>query len=261
MRKVQVAVSGLLALMTVSAVQAAADIVEFVSCPVYRDARAGKKSGCWLADAPESGIRFDISASPVKPDWNYAVLVQGQITDNSDACGGKVLNPVRVSVLSEPCPQYRLPAEGYPGTPFVRPANIVKPLSVDRAPLTGPFEDKQFHVFFDYNKSFLTYQFGDYQLDEAAYWILQAKPSRVVITGFADTHGITVSGHELREKELIAQDRADIIVTSLLRLGVPEGAVATKINMAPEQLPGETDGVSGLVTTSRWRVTIDAYFD
>ena len=30
-------------------------LVRFVSCPVYRDADSGKKSGCWLADRRESG--------------------------------------------------------------------------------------------------------------------------------------------------------------------------------------------------------------
>jgi hypothetical protein len=88
----------------------------FIACPIYRDADAGRKSGCWLADEGTSGQRFDVSQAPTKPDWNHEVLVEGEVTSQQEnACGGLVLNPVRVSVLPGPCTRHMLPAEGFPG--------------------------------------------------------------------------------------------------------------------------------------------------
>ena len=55
--------------------QDAGALVRFIACPVYRDADSGKKSGCWLVDDPASGVRYDASLSPYKPDWNFGVLV------------------------------------------------------------------------------------------------------------------------------------------------------------------------------------------
>ncbi|HEV7694602.1 MAG TPA: hypothetical protein VGO52_27440, partial [Hyphomonadaceae bacterium] len=60
--------------------QAPGDTVRFISCPIYRDVDAGRKSGCWLADERESGRRFDIGNAPTKPDWNHEVLVEGKIS-------------------------------------------------------------------------------------------------------------------------------------------------------------------------------------
>src|SRR5581483_9393417 len=79
-------------------VAAPAAELRFVTCPIYRDTDAGRKSGCWLADSPEDGRRYDVTPSPTKPDWNYAVLVEGRPSAHqTDVCGGVVLDPVRVS--------------------------------------------------------------------------------------------------------------------------------------------------------------------
>ena len=37
------------------------NLVRFVACPIYRDADSGRKSGCWLATDPASGIRYDLA--------------------------------------------------------------------------------------------------------------------------------------------------------------------------------------------------------
>ena len=110
------------------------DVVSFVSCPIYRDTDAGKKSGCWLSDDPETVRRYDISKATNKPDWNFAVLVEGKLSDDQDnACGGAVLDPVRVSVLRDTtCTRFMLPEEDYPGRPFVLPKTNTTPLSVER---------------------------------------------------------------------------------------------------------------------------------
>ena len=80
--------------------QDASEAVRFVTCPVYRDTDNGRKSGCWLASDPASGIRYDVTAAPTKPDWNHAILVEGFVAKAAgDPCGGVVLEPARVSVL------------------------------------------------------------------------------------------------------------------------------------------------------------------
>src|SRR5690606_1416098 len=38
--------------------------LRFVTCPIYRNTDAGRKSGCWLADSPEDGQRYDVTRSP-----------------------------------------------------------------------------------------------------------------------------------------------------------------------------------------------------
>ena len=109
----------LLALAAPLAAQAAetGELVRYIACPVYRDADSGRKSGCWLADDPASGERWDVSLSPHKPDWNFAVLVEGRVADAiPDACGARVLDAVRTSRLyDQPCTRHMVPTEGYPG--------------------------------------------------------------------------------------------------------------------------------------------------
>src|SRR5690606_361956 len=40
---------------TVAAAPAEGDELRFVTCPIYRNTDAGRKSGCWLADSPDEG--------------------------------------------------------------------------------------------------------------------------------------------------------------------------------------------------------------
>jgi hypothetical protein len=73
-------------------------LVHFVACPRYRDTDAGRKSGCWLADDGATGAHYDVTASPHKPDWNFAIMVEGRVSaDTSNPCGGIMLDPVRTS--------------------------------------------------------------------------------------------------------------------------------------------------------------------
>jgi hypothetical protein len=130
--------------------------VTFVACPVYRDTDNGRKSGCWLATDPATGIRYDVTQSRSKPQMGREILVEGLLANNTqapgnaqaqaqaqpppqaqamaqapgagpptahehgadDPCGGAVVAPAHVSVLTSTCPRYMLPAEGYPGRRF-----------------------------------------------------------------------------------------------------------------------------------------------
>jgi hypothetical protein len=74
-------------------------VVSFIACPIYRDTNQGRKSGCWLADDHESGLRYDIGGGRAKPQIGHEVLVEGVIASSPDVCGGAVLVPVHTAVL------------------------------------------------------------------------------------------------------------------------------------------------------------------
>jgi hypothetical protein len=231
--------------------------LRFIGCPIYRDADAGRKSGCWLIDDGATGRRFDVSQAPTKPDWNHEVLVEGSVSAAQDnACGGVVLNPVRVSVLPGPCTRHMLPAEGFPGRKFVLPMRNIQPLSQPRAVPPPPYANRTFHLFYDFNRSFLVYQLDDYLLDQAVTWLRAAHPKKVIVTGFAATEPASVSGHEISERADVARARAESIAESLRRLGIPADRIEVKWrdNAQPVDVP-DADGVR---EATRRRVEIEA---
>lgn len=258
MKKLTYALSALVC--ATSSIPAFAEEIRFVSCPIYRDTDSGAKSGCWLANNPESGVRYDISISNVKPDWNYGVLVEGITTGvESDACSGEVLEPVSVSVLTDiDCTRYMLPAEGYPGRPFVRPETFLTPLLVDREPPAPPFDDRTFSVMFEFDRNFIVYQHGDYYFDQAVYWIRGTNPSRIVVTGYADTEERVVSGMPLHESDDAAQRRAERVAFNLRRMGVPDDILEVRwTDEVSEDL--SVMGAYGVAAPTRRRVDIEVF--
>ncbi len=233
-------------------------MVRFVTCPVYRDADSGKKSGCWLADDRTSGIRYDVSQSPYKPDWNRAVLVEGRLSGTAgNPCGGVVLEPVRTSVLPEPCPRHMLPAEGFPGRKYTLPPRNVAPIGVARPTPPGPYAERTFTLFFEFDRDFVVYQYDDYLLDKAATWIDAAKPKKLVVRGFAATTPEMVSGQSLSERPEVAQERADKVAESLRRL-FPAMLIETETELAAK--PVDAPDADGLPGQSQRRVEIRAVF-
>lgn len=248
----------LLAVLPALAMQAEAQAEElrFVSCPIYRDTDSGAKSGCWLADDVASGIRYDVSAAPSKPDWNHAVLVEGVVsTDDGNPCGSVVLNPVWTSVLDEPCPRHVIPPEGFKGRRFDLPKTVLSPLYNPRPKPEGPYGARSFVIPYNFDSTFLLYQLSDYQLDTAAQYILAAHPKAVAIIGYADTRPETVSGRHLAETADLAERRAQNIRTSLIRLGVSDRMISIR-TVTPSE-PIETDITRGLSAPSRRRVVIE----
>jgi outer membrane protein OmpA-like peptidoglycan-associated protein len=245
------------AALLAGAAQAATDELRFITCPIYRDADAGRKSGCWLADDLASGTRYDVSLAPSKPDWNREVLVEGRVaaTPGESACGGIVLDAVRTSVLEAPCPRHMLPAEGFPGRRFVLPARNIQPLAIARTPPPGPFTNRSFHLFYDFDRDFLIYQYDDYLLDQAVAWIRAARPKRIVVTGWAATEGSDVSGRSIAESPEIARSRAEAIAESLYRLGVSREIV--DVRWRRDAKPLAVPEADGLTEPSRRRVDID----
>lgn len=236
----------------------AAEPMRFVACPVYRDTDAGLKSGCWLATDPATGIQWDVTMSPYKPDWNFAVLVEGiAAQDEARPCGAPALDPVRTSRLDTPCTRHMLPAEGHPGRKFVLPARNIRPLASPPPLPAGPYEDRTFSLFFELDRSFVVYQYGDYLLDQAAHWIRGAKPARLVVTGYAASEPATVSGTIIAERPEVARERADVVALSLSRL-FPELPIETRA-LTGSAANGHPDA-DGLPWQSQRRVEIRAEF-
>ncbi|WP_417318678.1 hypothetical protein [Emcibacter sp.] len=249
----------LIALGIMPVVVEAGELVRLIACPVYRDTRDGRKSGCWLADDRESGIRYDVTPSPIKPDWNFEVLVEGYVSDKQDnLCGGVVLEPVRVSRLATHCTRHMLPAEGYPGRRYSLPSRNVRPLSEERPTPPGPYTDRTFHMFFELNRHFVSYQYGDYLLDTAITWIRAAKPKKLIVTGYAVTEPETLSGRTFAEKPELARQRAEKMREALIRLGVAEDKIEIHWSQNPD--PVDVEAADGLAEASRRRVDIRALF-
>jgi outer membrane protein OmpA-like peptidoglycan-associated protein len=244
----------LLATTAPAIAQAPGETVRFISCPIYRDVDAGRKSGCWLADERESGRRFDIGNAPTKPDWNHEVLVEGRISNTPDSCGGVILEPARVSVLPGACTRQMLPAETYKGRPFVLPERNVRPLSEARTPPQPPFQEKSFYLLYDFNRDFIVYQLDDYLLDQAITYIRGVKPKKIVVTGYAATRLATVSGRSIAETADIAKKRAVSVTEALVRMGVDRKTIETNWKSGAD--PVEAPGADGLVESSRRRVEI-----
>ena len=245
--------------LTAACAQDTADGLRYIACPVYRDTDAGRKSGCWLVTDPATGRQWDVSQSPHKPDWNFAVLVEGTVAATTDQpCGAPVLDPVRTSRLTDQaCVRHMLPAEGFPGRPYVLPPRNLTPLTTQRPPAPGPYVERTFSVFFEFDRSFVIYQYGDFLVDEAAHWIRSAHPRRLVITGFAASQPEVVSGQTVAERPEVARERAETLALSFQRLFPDmEIEVATSLATQPVNHP-DADGIPG---QSQRRVEITAQF-
>jgi hypothetical protein len=232
--------------------------VTFVACPVYRDTDSGRKSGCWLATDPATGIRYDVTQSRSKPQIGREILVEGLLPPAhepgaDDPCGGTVVAPVHVSVLTSTCPSFMLPAEGHPGRRFhLDPTLVLPPSDVVRPPLPPPYPPRDWIIEFSYQSDFLQYQYSEVILDEIARYVLASHPRRVEVIGHAVTRTRVVSEHSLAEQSPLARARAEIVAEALRRLGVAD----TLMHVAWNENPPAIRGDDGLPEPSRRRVDI-----
>jgi hypothetical protein len=228
-------------------------VVSFVSCPIYRDTDAGRKSGCWLSDNRENGVRYDVTDAPIKPLLGREILIEGVVTNKPDTCGGMLLNPVRVAVLPTQCPNSMLPAERYPGRPFVLPRTL-PPNSTSRTLPPPPYVDRSYVIEFELNSDFLRYQHAEVILDEVVQYVKAATPKRIVVTAYAATKPIKVSGHEIAESIDVAKARAAMIVLALTRLDVPRALIVVETRGDPT--PDGELAAAGLAETSKRHATV-----
>jgi hypothetical protein len=230
--------------------------LRFVACPIYRDTDSGAKSGCWLATDPATGIRYDVSLSNIKPDWNRSVLVEGiPASDDPEACGATVLRPVRVSVLNDACTRHVLPAEGHAGRKFKLPQRHIEPLDAGYPLPAPPYSNRTFSALFSFGRTFLAYQEDDWLVDQAVTYIRASHPVKVIVTAYSDSTEQVVSGRTLAEPASLARERAEKIALALVRLGVPNSL----LHVGWSSHPGDatTDLADGLRAPGRRRVDIE----
>ena len=207
----------------------------FVACPIYRDTDAGRKSGCWLADDPSSGIRYDITLGPVKPQVGRAVLVEGITSaEPTTPCGGRVLTPVRTAVLPEPCARTIVPADAYPGRPYKSPSEQLRPASEPRTLPPPPYDTRVFTIYFELGRDFLIYQYAELILEKISLYAKASQAKLVQIDGFAATEPLRVSARTLREPASLAEARANMVAEALRRLGVPAESLRVTWHSAPK---------------------------
>jgi len=206
----------------------------FVACPIYRDTDAGRKSGCWLADAPD-GRRYDVTLGPVDPQVGRMLLVEGITSDEpTSACGGHVLTPVRVAVLQERCAREIIEAGSYPGRPYVSPPGLIAPTDQPRELPPPPYSEQVFSIYFEYDRDFLIYQYSETILEQIMLYTKASQAARVHVEGFAATEPLLVQGRIIREPAALAQARANMVAEALLRLGVPSASLQLDWHTAPE---------------------------
>jgi outer membrane protein OmpA-like peptidoglycan-associated protein len=254
--------AALLSLMSATAIAAAfaADLpapksLSFISCPIYRDTNQGRKSGCWLADDRESGVRYDISGGRAKPQLGREVLVEGVVSNAPDACGGIVLTPLHTAVLETRCPSVMLPPENFPGRVFhVSPDSVLPPVDVERPQPQPPFASRQWLIEFNFQSDFLLYQYSEVILDAAARYIRASGSKRVLVSGFSATQALQVSGRVLAEAQGLAKTRAESVAEALRRLGVDPKIMRVSWHGNPDAV----DVDDGLAEPSKRRVIIRA---
>jgi len=214
-----------------------ARVVTFVGCPIYRDTDLGRKSGCWLAEDPATGVRYDVTDAPTKPQVGRMSLFEGVVTQDGDTCGGVVLRPVRSAVLDETCPTSIVPAEAYPGRRFVLPDEVLKPTWEPRELPKPPYSSQEFHIVFDYGNDFLIYQYAELILEKISLYAKASKPKAIVITGFAATQPIEISGRKLAEPAALAKARAEMAALALTRSGIDRKLLRIETNTRPQPIP------------------------
>jgi hypothetical protein len=231
-----------------------AETVTFVACPIYRDTDAGRKSGCWIADDVQSGVRYDVTEALIKPLLGREVLVEGVIKNrDTQSCGGVILEPVSVSVLESECKAHLIPPEGHPSRRFILPAKTLQPANVPRVAPPAPYATREFSMYFELHGDFLLYQHSEVIIDEAVTYIKVAKPKRIVVTGYADTQGFDVSGQRIRESMDIARARAAMLTEALLRLGVDKKLIVQRTS---GDAPDDAMTQQGLKHASKRRATL-----
>ncbi len=220
---------------------AAAKDVAFISCPIVRDTSSVP---CWLSEYEGQlyymGIQTDVSADFNPPSLGHKVLVEGTVSPDQEVCGGKVLNPVKVSVMPELSPEcntmltaearYELPFEA-PRPPGPSMGQLAftppPPPSLPEA----PYPEKTFTIEYDFDGKV------NFQSPRALQPILQyanhVAASRIEITGYRAAVRLS-NGEVVQERADIAQVRADQIAELLQGAGLDQPEYVVRASAEPQ---------------------------
>ena len=212
----------------------------FVACPIVRDTATVP---CWLAEYEGElyylGSQGSSASAFYPPQLGHEALIEGTVVDGPRVCGGRRLEPVRVSVMQELTAACNtlLPAE---------PGLTAAPSPIAAAP---KFADstREFVIPYDFDSDYLTLHTTRI-IVEAARIAALAGASRIDVRGY---RGATLlsNGRTLVESARIAEMRAVKMRDNLIGLGI-DGA---RIHAAWEREPARADGMAD---ADRRRVTI-----
>ena len=237
---------------------AAAQQLNFVTCPIVRDTRTVP---CFLAEYEGETyylvVQQDISADQYPPQLLHEVLVEGMIEKGPRICGGIPLKPVKLSVLPElnaACNTI-LPAEpGIEAPPSRRPAgpSTRQPGAAPAAPPSPParpappFVEREWKVLYDFDSAFL-FSRDTRTINQAADYAVASKAKRIEIVAH---RGATLlsNGKILVEGETIAAQRAERVVTLLKGLGAEPASVNVRVVSTAPQPDGKTDPETRVVS-------------
>lgn len=223
-------VAATVALVAAQAAHAREQPLAFIACPIVRDTSSVP---CWLSEYDGQlyylGIQTDVSADFNPPSLGHKVLVEGTVAaSGQEICGGRVLDPVKVSVLPELSPEcntllmaeerYELPFEAPrpPGPSKGRLAFTPPP----PAPLPeAPFPERTFTVPYDFEGT-VNFQSPRFLTPVLAY-ARHVGASRIEITGYRTA--VALSSEEVvSEREGLGTIRAEQVARLLQGAGLTE---------------------------------------
>jgi len=219
-----------IALGSAQAVHARDQALAFISCPIVRDTSSVP---CWLSEHEGQlyylGIQTDVSADFNPPSLGHKVLVEGSVAENGEEiCGGKVLDPVKVSVLPELAPEcntllraearYELPFEAPrpPGPSAGRLAFTPPP----PPPLPeAPFPERTFTIPYDFEGT-VNFQSPRF-LTPALNYARHVNAARIEITGHRAAVNLS-GGQVIAERDRLGTIRAEQVANLLQGAGLTE---------------------------------------
>jgi outer membrane protein OmpA-like peptidoglycan-associated protein len=234
----------------------------FVACPIVRDT---KTVPCFLAEYEGETyyltVQQDIQAEIYPPQLLHEVLVEGTVVPGPRVCGGVPLMPVKLSVLPElnlSCntilpaePSIEAPPTRRPAGPSTRQAPVIvggPPAGPKPAPakLTGPFYERTFDVFYDFDSAFL-FSRDTRVVSQAASYANAAKATSVEITAHRGA-SLLSNGTILTENEGIATRRAESVAELMRGLGADSASIQMRIEAEVAKPDGVSDPQRRLVT-------------
>ena len=213
----------------------------FVGCPIVQDTPSVP---CWIVEHDGEtyylGIQSDVSAPFNPPSLGHKVLVEGELkATDQRICGGRVIEPVTVSVmpeLSPECDELRVVRPGLelpfepprpPGPSMGRLAFSPPPPAPSPQP---PFSAKTFVVPYEFEGmvNFKTPQV----LEPVLVYARAIGASRIEVAGYRGATRLS-DGSLLVEHEGIAKARAREIVDMLRGAGVDKAEYAVTASETP----------------------------
>lgn len=241
---------GVLLAALLAIVQAKAESLSFVTCPVVRDT---KTVPCWVAEYKGEtyylGNQGGVAQDFYPPQLNHQVLVEGAIADGPRVCGGIPLRPVKTSVLLEidrNCNTI-LPAEDGIEAPQGPPSRT----ATSWVKSDGP---GQTTVYFDFDNDFLSLHSTNAIQSLIQYYFLTtlrqlSKAPAIEVTAFRGSSRLS-NGTVMVEQAGIAAARAAKVHDILIGLGVPQAAVKVQLVTGAREPDGINDPWSRKLTLS-----------